>query len=594
MDAALWAEIRRLHGREGRSKREIARDLHVNRRTVDRALSMVAYEERRRMPRRDGLLVPWTETVKELLERTPTLTVRRILAELRARGYAGQGITVVGDLVRTIRPRRRKEAFLKLAFLPGDAAQVDWAHCGRIVVAGRERRLSAFLFVLCHARLLYVEFTASEQIEVFLACHERALAAVGGVPRRILYDNLKSVVLSHVGDAVRLHPRFADFAAHWGFRPVACAPYRPNEKGRVENAVKYLRSAFLAGRETADLDRLNEEVRRWLADVANVRLHRTTLRRPIDLLAEERPLLGPLPQRGYDTRIVRTVKASPLCRVAFEANSYSVPPEHSGAVLVLKASEEEVHLFQGEREIARHRRVRGRGEDVVDPAHVRALIGKKHRGERGAVVQRFLTLCPEAQAYLTGLVRAEIALYHHLRRILALWDRYGHDEVAAAVRHALSHGAFGSGYVERIVEQERRRRNQPPPATLASLDCAPEDFAVTLPEIDLSAYDRALGTGDLDDDVRINDEQDDATRERPVTRSAPRAGAAADGGDLPGDPGAGGEGGPVGAGDTAPTGRGGDEVALREADRAPDQGGPDSRPQDAGLLRLEDPQEGQP
>jgi len=540
MDAATWAEIRRLHLREGWKKRRIARQLHVDPKTVARALSMQTYESRRAPPRRDCALAPYEETVRQLLERTPTLTVSRVLEELRARGYPGRGITVVGDFVRGIRPRRKKEAFLKIDFLPGDAAQVDWAHCGKILVEGRERRLSAFLFVLCHSRFAYVEFTVSEELEVFLACHERAFAAVGGVPKRGIFDNLRSVVLAHVGADVRLHPRFADFAAHYGFRVVACAPYRPNEKGRVENLVKYLRGAFLAGREIADLARLNAEVSRWLAEVANVRVHRTTNRRPVDLLEQERPLLLPLPARPYDTRILRTVKASPLCRVVFETNTYSVPPQDAGKVLVLKASEGDVHLFDGQREVARHRRAKGRGEDVVDPAHVRALLWKNHRGERGAVVQRFLALCPQAKDYLAGLVRSEISLYRHLRRLLALRERYGKDELVAALVHALAHKAFGADYVERILEQERRRRNQPPPpASLPSLERAPQDFAVTLPEIDLSLYDRALGTGGLDDD-----DERDATG-RPAAGGAPAPGTAADPRRLPGDPGLGGEGGPL-------------------------------------------------
>jgi transposase len=581
MDAALWAEVRRLSLREGWAKKRIARHLRVAVKTVRRAIRMERWEEGRRPPRRDSALGPWRETVKELLARTPDLTVPRILGELRIRGYPGGGLTVVGDLVRSIRPRKRRtEAFLKIDFAPGEAAQVDWVRCGRIVVAGRPRRLSAFVFVLCHSRFAYVEFTVCEQLEVLLACLVRAFTAAGGCVRRLIVDNMKTVVLAHVGADVRLHPRFADFAAHHGFAVVACAPYQPQEKGRVENLGKYLRSSFLAGREIADLERINADVRRWLDEVANVRIHRATRRRPVDLLEDERALLAPLPERPYDTRVLRTVKASPLCRAAFETNTYSVPPEHAGAVLVLKASQDEVTLYLGEREIARHRRARGRGEDVVDAAHVRALMGQGRRGARGATVQRFLALCPEAKDYLAGLVRCEIALFRHLHRILRLAERYGREEVAAALVHALCHRAFGADYVERIVEQERRRRNAAPPARLPSLERAPDLMAVTLPEIDLALYDRVLGTGGiLDGDER--DGGGESAGRRPPAGGTAAPGPPADGGGLPGGPPEDGEGGAPGQGGPAPPGRGGDARPLPAQGRAPDQGGANPGPQDA-------------
>ncbi len=374
--------------------------------------------------------------------------------------------------------------------------QVDWTYCGTVLAEGRRRRLLAFAFLLCHSRFLYVEFSLSATIEVFLSAHERAFAAAGGVPRRALHDNLKSAVLSHVAGEVRFHPRFLDFAAHYGFRPVACAPYRPNEKGRVENVIRYLKGNFLAGREIASLEEANRAVRRWLDEVANVRTHATTHRRPVDLLAEERPLLGPLPAAPYDTRVVRILRASPLCRVHFEASTYSVPPAHAGATLTLKASPTEVSLYAASEEVARHPRAAGKGQDVVDPSHVRALTERKRRGERGALVHRFLALGPGAEDYLHGLARAEIALYRHLRRLLALSDRYGREAVRAALVHAASYGAYGADYVERIVQLERRRGGAEDSGPL-DLSRTPDLEGVSLPPIDLEAYDRALGTKGL-------------------------------------------------------------------------------------------------
>lgn len=504
MDAELWAEIRRLHLREKWAKKKIARHLRIDPKTVRNALAIARYGAERpaaKAPTRASKLDPFKDTVRSILAAYPDLSVERIHEKLRAPqiGYTG-GIAVLRRFVWTLRPKKQAESYLKIAFPPGDAAQVDWASCGHVVVDGKKRRLSAFVFVLCSSRFLYVEFTLTEQFEVFLACHANALAAVQGVPRRVLYDNLKTVVLARAAGEVRFNPRFVDFAAHYGFKPVACAPYRPNEKGRVENAVKYLKRNFLAGRELKDLETANRDLRRWLAEVANVREHASTHKRPVDLLEFERPLLAPLPATAYDTRVVKTVRASPLCRVQFESNLYSVPPTHAGRVLTLKASTVELVLYAGPDEIARHARAQGRHQEVVDPDHVRALKEKKKRGERGAVVQCFLAIGDGAEAYLKGLARTEISLYHHVRRILALSDRYGRADVHHALLHAAKHGAFGADYVERIVHEERRRRRAGPPPAQLSLAHAPDLAQITLPEIDLDQYDRALGTGATDDE----------------------------------------------------------------------------------------------
>jgi transposase len=438
----------------------------------------------------------------------------RVEAEVRAMGYVGSH-TILGDFVRSIRVRKAPEAFLRIDFPPGDAAQVDWAACGSILVDGKPRRLSAFLFVLCHSRLLYVEFTLGEQLEVFLACHERAFMATGGVVRRVIYDNLRSVVLAHVGSDVRFNPRFLDFSAHYGFKPVACAPYRPNEKGRVENSVKYLKQSFLEGRTFASLEDANRAVRRWLDEVANVREHRTTHRRPLDVLPEETPLLAPLPHAPYDTRVVKTVRSSSLCRVPFEGNEYSVPPAYASRTLTLKATATEITLYAASEEIARHARDIGRGHDIVDPAHVRALIDTKRRGERGATVHRFTALGPAAATYLQGLVKAEISLYRHLRKILHLVDRFGREEVIGAIEHAQGFGAFGADYLERIVIERRRRRNAPDPLGPLSLPHALDLEGITLEEIDLSLYDRLLGTPDADSRETRTTPQEEPPRTQP-------------------------------------------------------------------------------
>jgi len=138
-------------------------------------------------------------------------------------------------------------------------------------------------------------------------------------------------------------------------------------------------------------------------------------------------------------------------------------------------------VYSGAERVACHARAQGKHQDVVDPEHVRALTQRKQRAARGVLVQRFLALAPCAEDYLKGLVHAEVALYRHLRRILALADLYGAAVVAAALAHALAHRAFGADYIDRIVHEQRRRHEEPEPLSPAAFTRSPELFDITLP-----------------------------------------------------------------------------------------------------------------
>src|SRR5262249_23323719 len=152
------------------------------------------------------------------------------------------------SVVARLRPEQKHEAFLRLSALPAEEAQVDWAHFGKIAVGSTQRPLWAFLMVLAFSRKLFVRFYLSAKMECFLDGHASAFEAFGGVPRRCLYDNLKSVVLERAGSAVRFNPGFLDFAAHYRFGPVPVGIRRGNEKGIVERNVRYVRQNFFAAR----------------------------------------------------------------------------------------------------------------------------------------------------------------------------------------------------------------------------------------------------------------------------------------------------------------------------------------------------------
>jgi transposase len=176
--------------------------------------------------------------------------------------------------------------------------------------------------VLAFSRQMFVEFTVSQTMEHFLACHEHAFAALGGVPSKIMVDNLKSAVLQRLaGAAPVFNPRYLDFARHHGFAIEACNVARGNEKGRVESGVGYIKKNFLHGIELTDLHTIQAATRVWLDTIANVRIHGETQQRPVDLLAQERPHLGALNPHSYDIARTSTSSASSPSAPSMNAQS---------------------------------------------------------------------------------------------------------------------------------------------------------------------------------------------------------------------------------------------------------------------------------
>ena len=426
-----------------------------------------------------------------------SLTAQQVFLRLGDAGYEG-GISIVKDYVHTIRPRRR-EAFLKLAFAPGEVAQVDWGEYGTIAVGNTRRRLSFFVMVLAWSRQLYVEFTLSQTMEQFLGAHLNAFNALG-VPRKVMVDNLRCAVIRHVrGEAVQFNPRYLDFARHYGFEPVACAPAKGNEKGRVERGVGYVKVSFLNGLELPEFAALNPAAQVWLEGVANVRLHRETQRRPVDLWNEERAHLQPVNPRLFDVGRVISVRANRQFRVALETNHYSVPTRFVGQWVTMKAYPDRVCLYHGAELIARHGRSFERHRDIEDPDHPKALVAQRRHAHDSQVLGRFLALTPLATKYHAGLLERRGNALSHVRKIVALAEIHGDDAVVRAMSDALAFEAFSSEYVAHLIQARTRQLPEPSPLVLMRRQ---DVLDLELPPADLSAYpdvaadiDQRDGTG---------------------------------------------------------------------------------------------------
>ncbi|MBI4424282.1 MAG: IS21 family transposase [Elusimicrobia bacterium] len=237
MDTETWASVRRLHEVEKLSKSAIAKRLGIHRWTVRRALASPTGPpaDLPRRPQTPGKLEAYREYLSRRLKEYPELNGAKLLVELRRMGYAG-GYTILKDYLHTVRPKTIK-AFLRLETLPGEFAQVDWANVGTIVIGNAKRKVSCFVMVLSYSRMMYLEFTLSQCLEDFLAAHINAFKFFGGVVKKVNYDNLKTVVLARVGQDIRFHPRFMDFAGAYLFEPIPCGVRQAHEKGKVENGI---------------------------------------------------------------------------------------------------------------------------------------------------------------------------------------------------------------------------------------------------------------------------------------------------------------------------------------------------------------------
>ena len=479
----LWSQIRDCRDRQHLTLSQTAAALHLHHRTVSTWAKMAHYEARKPTVRA-SVLDPFKGQVVRLLDGHP-LSAQQVFQRLREAGYTG-GYTCVKDYVRLIRPRHRA-AFLKLAFAPGEAAQVDWGSYGTVAVGATRRKLSFFLMVLCYSRLMYLEFSVAQSMEHFLAAHERAFAAFGAVPERIMIDNLKTGVIEHLaGCAPVFNARYLDYARHAGFAPTACGVAKGNEKGRVENGVGYVKKNFLNGLELGDFSTVNPAAQIWQDSVANVRIHGETRQRPVDLFEQEKAHMRPLNRAPYDTARIVTARVSKLFRVAFDTNDYSVPAKYVGVLATIKAYPDRVCVYYAEQLIARHARSYDRHKDIEDPDHPKALIEQRRNANAQRLLLRFLALTPKAADYQAGLMDKRLDWRSHIAKINTLADIHGAPAVGRAIEDSFVFGAFSCEYIANLLEARARAL---PEASPLQLTRRCDLLELEVPAPDLSIYE---------------------------------------------------------------------------------------------------------
>jgi transposase len=357
--------------RQGLTVSAIARELGVDRKTVrryiGRGLEPPVYGPRKP---RQRLIDPFVLYLRERVTAYPGLTGRRLWRELRERGYPG-GYTAVTAVLQDLRPSPLPGYEVRFETPPGDQAQVDFAQFQVIFTDEPTvtRIVWLFSFVLGFSRLIWARFVLHQDMQAVLRCHMAAFAAIGGAPREILYDRMKTAVIGETVGSIVYNRALIDFARHYGFQPKACRPYRAKTKGKVERPFRYIREDFFLARSFRNLDDLNAQLRHWIDTVANPRVHATTQRVVNEAFAEEKPHLNTLPLAPFRSVLKLERRVSHEGMVSVAGNLYSVPDATRKRIVEVHTLANEVQIFEDGALIATHPVLEGRKQRRVAPGH---------------------------------------------------------------------------------------------------------------------------------------------------------------------------------------------------------------------------------
>lgn len=485
-------DIRELlrHLRATDSDRAVQRDTGIDRRTVQRYRTWAAEQ---------GLLagpLPALEELQHLVDQTLTAPAppqmvssvepfRVQVVELRAqgiemvaiwerlkeRGYTGS-YSAIRRFVHTLEPKQ-PEAFVRIETAPGEEAQVDFGYAGRLLdpQTGQLRKAWAFVMVLGFSRHQYVEFVWDQSVATWLLLHRHAFEFFGGVPKRIVLDNLKVAITKACWDDPQVQQAYRECAEHYGFLIAPCRVRTPEHKGKVEQGgVHYVKRNFLGGRTPTSLTQANSDVLEWCLSTAGGRTHGTTKAQPLRQFEQfERARLQPLPSAPYDLAIWKQVKVHRDCYIVFDNAFYSVPLRLIGQSVQVRGGSREVRIYTADCQlVATHSRAQHPGERLTHPDHLPPeklpglLLGEEQcrlaASDIGPATREVVE---------TILSDGVIDRRRTVLRLLQLREAFGDERLERACERAQRFEAASYATVKRILHQDLDLETQPTPSPAA-------------------------------------------------------------------------------------------------------------------------------
>jgi transposase len=446
----------------------IARFFSVHHSVVRRVLLATGTSKTEALPK-SPKLEPYLPFIMDVFAKYPSIGARRVYDMVYERGYRGN-IDHFRHLMALYRPKPTAEAYLRLRTLPGEQAQVDWGHFGHISIGRARRPLMAFVMVLSYSRKIFLQFFLNARMENFLRGHEAAFLSFNGVPRVLLYDNLRSLVLERIDNAIRFHPTMLSFASHYRYEPRPVAIARGNQKGRVERSIRYIRENFFIARTWQDLDDLNRQALAWCEGAA---INRPCPEQPNslvrDVFLEEQSSLLQLPPNPYPIleRVEVKIGKTPYAR--FDLNDYSIPHNYVRKTLTVAANLDRVTILSGSKIIAEHSRSYDKGAQIETVAHIEELIAKKRKASLHSGQDRLLHAVPIAATVIKQAAERGLHMAPIIKKFLQLLHDYGVNEMTEALHIAAASNTPHPNSVRFILEQRRQEQNKPP---LISLNLA--------------------------------------------------------------------------------------------------------------------------
>jgi transposase len=463
------AQILRYHHVEKWPVGTISKQLGIHHDAVNRVLTQSGIPKAMRN-QQASIIDDYLPFIHKTLEQYPLLCASRLYGMVKERGYPG-GPDHFRHLIAEHRPRKIPEAYNRLKTLPGDEGQIDWGHFGHLTIGQARRPLMAFVMVLSWSRRIFCRFYLNQQTTNFLRGHQAAFTYFNGLPKILLYDNLKSATLERQGDAIRFNPQLLEFAAYYRYEPRPVAVYRGNEKGRVERSIRYIRNNFFAAREFDDLDDLNHQAEQWCLGQSSDRIcpedRSLTVREAYE---KEKPYLLKLPDNPLPVHDKVEVKVGKTPYIRFDQNDYSVPHTQVRKTLTVLATLKQVRIIDGMKEIAVHPRSFDKGRQIEIKAHIDALIEQKSKARKLRGQDRLVQAIPIAEQLLSEAALRGDNLGSITSTLLKYLDQYGITELTIALTEALNKGVPHPNAVRQTLQKRREERLEPPPLPIALPD----------------------------------------------------------------------------------------------------------------------------